>query len=166
MIRAESEADHEGVYAVHAAAFPGPEEANLVNTLRSQVSPLVSLVAETDGEILGHILFSPVTLSSHPGLCIMGLAPMAVLPRLQNQGVGSKLVEAGLVRCREIGAVAVVVLGHPEYYPRFGFQPSTRFGIDSEYEVPEEVFMAMELQPGALGDRAGRVQYHAAFAEV
>ncbi len=96
----------------------------------------------------------------------MGLAPMAVAPEHQRKGIGSALVRAGLEQCKQLGFAAVVVLGHPEYYPRFGFSPSSRFGINSEYEVPEEVFMAMELQPGALSGKTGRVKYHAAFSNV
>jgi putative acetyltransferase len=91
---------------------------------------------------------------------------MSVTPERQREGIGSALVCAGLERCKEMGFVAAVVLGHPDYYPRFGFQPSSRFGIDSEYDVPEEVFMAMELQPGALDEKSGRVSYHSAFGDL
>ena len=84
----------------------------------------------------------------------MGLAPMAVMPAHQRKGIGSAIARAGLEQCKQLGFVAVVVVGHPAYYPRFGFSPSTRFGIGSEYEVPEEVFMAMELQPAALSGKA------------
>ena len=96
----------------------------------------------------------------------MGLAPMAVVPGKQRQGFGSALVRAGLEQVKELGFVAVVVLGHPGFYPRFGFVPSSRFGIDCEYDVPAEVFMALELQPESLGGRSGRVKYHAAFGSV
>ncbi len=96
----------------------------------------------------------------------MGLAPMAVAPMHQKKGTGSALVQAGLDQCRQLDFVAVVVLGHPEYYPRFGFSPASQFGIGSEYDVPEEVFMAMELQPDALSRKTGRVRYHPAFKEV
>jgi putative acetyltransferase len=89
---------------------------------------------------------------------------MAVVPEHQRKGIGSALVKAGLERCKQLGFVAVVVLGHTEFYPRFGFSPSSRFGIDSEYDVAEEVFMAMELQPAALDGKTGTVKYHAAFA--
>jgi putative acetyltransferase len=108
-------------------------------------------------------MFSPVLLAGHSALKIMGLAPMAVLPEHQRTGIGSALVRAGLEACSDLGYGAVVVLGHPEYYPRFGFKPSTRFGIGCEYEVPEEVFMAIELQPGYLATASGKVQYHEAI---
>lgn len=91
---------------------------------------------------------------------------MAVIPAFQRKGIGSALVRAGLEQCEQRGFDAVVVLGHPEYYPRFGFLPSSRFGIDSEYDVPEEVFMAMELSPGALHGKTGRIKYHQVFNEL
>ena len=112
------------------------------------------------------IMLSPVSLSGHPDLKVMGLAPMAVSPQHQRQGIGSALIRAGLQRAARLDFAAVVVLGHPVYYPRFGFSPSSRFGIDCAYEVPDEAFMAIELRPGALDGRAGRVTYHAAFGDV
>ena len=166
LIRAENENDRSAVYAVNVAAFETPAEAKLVDTLRQRAHPIVSLVAELNGQVFGHIMFSPVSLSGHPNVKLMGLAPMAVAPEHQFKGVGSALVRAGLERCRELGFCAVVVLGHPEYYPRFGFLPSRRFGIDSAYAVPDEAFMALELQEGSLDGKSGRVQYHAAFSNL
>ena len=166
LIRAENENDREAVYAVNVAAFETPAEANLVNTLREQAQPVVSLVAEVNGKIVGHIMFSPVTLSGYPDIKVMGLGPMAVAPESQRQGIGSALVRSGLEHCRRMGFIAVVVLGYPEYYSRFGFSPSSRYGMDSEYDVPEEVFMTIELEPGALNGKPGRIKYHPAFSEV
>ncbi len=166
LIRAEKECDRDTVHAVNISAFETRSEADLVDALRQQAQPVVSLVAEENGEVIGHIMFSPVFLSDHPNLKVMGLAPMAVAPAHQRKGTGSALVRAGLDQCRQLDFVAVVVLGHPEYYPRFGFSPSSQFGIDSEYEVLEEVFMAMELQPEALRGKTGRVRYHPAFSDV
>ena len=166
LIRAEQENDRDAVYAVNASAFESPSEANLVTLLRQQAHPVISFVAEDSGEIVGHIMFSPVSLLGHPNVKLVGLAPLAVVPEQQRKGIGSALVRAGLDECRELGFVAVVVLGHPEFYHRLGFSPSTRFDIDSDYEVPEEAFMAMELQPGALGGRSGRIRYHAAFGNL
>jgi putative acetyltransferase len=148
------------------SAFETSFEADLVDVLRQEADPIISLVAEVSGEIVGHIMFSPASLSGHPNLRVMGLAPMAVSPVHQNKGIGSALVKAGLDLCGKLGFVAVVVLGHPDYYPRFGFSPSSRFNIDSEYEVPEDVMMAMELLPGALSGKSGRVSYHPAFSNL
>jgi len=166
IIRAETDADREAVYAVHSAAFKTASEADLVDALRIKAHPLVSLVAESSERIVGHILFSPARMSGHPELLIMGLAPMGVLPGRQRRGVGSALVRAGLEACRQLGVSVVVVLGHPAYYPRFGFLPSSRFDISSEYDVPEEVFMAIELQPNALAKKSGKVCYHEAFESL
>ncbi len=163
-IREEQPADAAAIRYVNQAAFDTSTEADLVDSLRLQASPIVSLVADENGTIAGHILFSPVTLSSEPTLPIMGLAPMAVLPERQRQGIGSALVRAGLEECRRRGVVALVVLGHAGYYPRFGFTPASAFGLVSEYDVPDDVFMALELERGALSGRAGTIRYHSAFA--
>ena len=166
LIRTEEESDRASVHAVNVSAFETSTEADLVDVLREQARPIVSLVAEDDGQVVGHIMFSPVTLCEHDDVKVTGLGPMAVAAGRQRKGIGARLVTAGLAQCRQMGFVAVVVLGHPGFYPRFGFCPSSRFGIDSEYDVPPEVFMAMELQPGALSGKAGRVKYHAAFGDV
>ena len=166
IIRVEKENDQAAVHAVNVSAFATSSEADLVDTLRRQARPIVSLVAEENSEVVGHIMFSPVSLSGNPDLKMMGLGPMAIAPEYQRGGIGSALVRSGLRRCRQLGFVAVVVLGHPDYYPRFGFSPSSRFDIDSEYEVPQEVFMAIELQPGVLSGKTGRVKYHAAFSNL
>jgi putative acetyltransferase len=165
-IRPEQAEDKAAVRAVNEAAFGTSAEANLVERLHAEASPLVSLVAEEGAAIVGHILFSPVTLSGIPGLQVMGLAPMAVLPDRQRRGIGSLLVAEGLDACRKLGAAAIVVLGHATYYPRFGFVSASRFGISSDYDVPDEVFMALELKPGTLSGRAGEVRYHEAFSSV
>jgi len=166
LIRAEKENDRDVVYAVNVSAFDTPSEANLVDVLREQASPIVSLVAESLGEVIGHIMFSPVSMPGHLNVKLMGLGPMAVAPEHQRTGVGSALVRAGLDQCTELGIGAVVVLGHPKYYPRFGFSPSSRFGIDSEYEAPEDAFMVMELHAKILSGKTGKVKYHAAFSNV
>jgi putative acetyltransferase len=165
-IRAERPADIPGIHGVNLAAFETDAEARLVDTLREQAAPLISLIAEDEQAIVGHILFSPVTLTAAPELRIAGLAPMAVLPAWQRRGVGSLLVHAGLEQCRALGFCAAVVLGHSHYYPRFGFTPASRFGLRSEYEVPDDVFMAMELEESSLRGKSGQIAYHAAFASV
>jgi putative acetyltransferase len=164
-IRSETPRDVEAIRRVNRAAFATRFEADLVDALRAQAHPLVSLVADEGGEAVGHILFSPVALTNGAGVNLMGLAPMAVLPALQRRGVGSALVRAGLEACAHLGCAAVVVLGHREFYPRFGFVPASRFGIVSEYDVPDDVFMAIELVPGSLIGRSGTIRYHPAFAQ-
>ncbi|TNF99764.1 MAG: N-acetyltransferase [Gammaproteobacteria bacterium] len=166
LIRTEEPEDRAAIHAVNVSAFDTPAEADLVDILRKEADPVVSLVAEDTKIVMGHIMFSPVSLSQHPDLRIMGLAPMAVVPEQQRKGVGSALVSAGLERCKKLGFGAVVVLGHPEYYPRFGFRSSTRFGIACEYNVPDDVFMVMELQPDYLRNVSGTIKYHAAFSKI
>ena len=163
-VRFEQPGDIEKIREVNLQAFETETEANLVDALRNTDVELISLVAEENGEVIGHILFSPVALAG--GLRIMGLAPMAVLPDRQSKGVGTKLVNAGLQACEDAGYEAVVVLGHAGYYPRFGFVPSVNFGIKSEYDVPPELFMVKELRKGALKGAAGTVKYHPAFNQV
>lgn len=167
IIREEKITDKEYIWKVNQEAFNGVEEANLVNALRDSGCPQISLVAEIDHEVVGHILFTPVTLSeNHGDLKLIGLAPMAVLNRYQRKGIGTELVKAGLQRCKEQGYDAVVVLGHPTYYPRFGFVPAKQFGIRSEYDVPNDVFMILELTPGSLSGQHGTIHYHEAFSNV
>lgn len=166
IVRVEEEKDRASVRAVNLSAFETETEANLVDTLRVQARPLVSLVAEDASEVIGHIMLSPVSLPGHPNLKIMGLAPMAVAPMHQRKGIGTALVRAGLEQCKQLGFGAVVVLGHPSYYPRFAFQPSARFGISCEYEAAEEAFMLLELQPGFLQGISGTVRFHEAFKDI
>jgi putative acetyltransferase len=164
-IRPEEPADIPGIRAVNLAAFETSAEADLVEALREQATPIVSLVAD-DGTAVGHILFSPVTLIGHPELPIIGLAPMAVTPSRQREGIGCSLIRDGLARCRESGFGAVVVLGHARYYPRFGFTPASRLGIGCEYDVPDDVFMVLELEKGVLHGKSGTIRYHPAFASA
>lgn len=165
-IRKETEADKAAIFEINAAAFETQAEAKLVDILRVSADPLISLVAVEGDEVVGHILFTPVTLDSYDDLALMGLAPMAVAPSRQHRGIGTQLVNAGLERCKELGIGAVVVLGHAEYYPRFGFRPASRWGIGSEYDVPDDVFMLLELAPGYLQGHHGTIRYNAAFADA
>ncbi len=166
-IREEAIGDRAPVREVNLDAFPTASEADLVDSLRQHAPGCISLVAEEDGEVVGHIMFSPVQLKGkEPGVRMAGLAPMAVLTGSQKKGIGSLLVERGLKVCQSAGFEAVVVLGHSHFYPRFGFIPSVEHGISSEYEVPDDVFMVKELVSGVLTDVDGIVVYHECFKNV
>ena len=165
-IRDERPEDRAPVQHVNEAAFGGAGEAELVRALHAAGAARVALVAELEGELVGHILFSDVTLEPSASLKLAGLAPMAVLPAHQRNGIGSSLVREGLERLRAKGYDAVVVLGHPAYYPRFGFVPATRFGLRSKFAREpehESAFMALELRPGALSGVSGEVHYRPEF---
>jgi putative acetyltransferase len=164
-IRPERADDVAAVHAVHCAAFPTDEEAILVARLRDRGQARVSLVAEVGGEVVGHVVFSPVTIDGASGVCSgVGLAPLAVLPACQRQGVGSALTREGVEVCRRQGVGFVVVLGHPEYYPRFGFRRASERGLRNEYGA-DEAFMVLELQPGSLPPSGGLVKYGPEFGE-
>ncbi|HEY7180006.1 MAG TPA: N-acetyltransferase [Blastocatellia bacterium] len=166
-VRPEKPEDVPAIRVVNEQAFGRPAEADLVDALRRNGKATLSLVAEDNACIVGHILFSPVTIQSNETELIgIGLAPLAVIPERQNQGIGSMLVEEGLKRLREAGHRLVVVLGHPNYYPRFGFVPASSFNVKSEYDVADEVFMAMELREGALRDQSGIARYQPEFNEL
>ncbi len=166
-VRPERPEDSDAIRRVVENAFGRPQEADLVDALRRRGAVTLSLVAEQDGEVVGHILFSPVTIGSGPStLQALGLGPLAVSPSHQNRGIGSRLVRDGIERCREAGHEIVVVLGHPGYYPRFGFAPAMTHGIGRELDVPDGAFMVMELREGALGGRSGVVRYQPEFTGV
>ena len=165
-VRAETVGDIPAVRRVNELAFGRPDEADLVDALRAAARPHISLVAVSHGQVVGHIFFSPVTLEAEAAApAIFGLAPMAVIPERQKQGIGSRLVREGLRECQRVGCDVVVVVGHPEYYPRFGFIPASRKGLRCEYPVPDEVFMLAELRPNALSGR-GLVKYRPEFGGV
>lgn len=159
-VRPEEPRDRPAVRRVNEAAFGRASEADLVDRLRARSASYLGLVAEDGGEVAGHITFSPVRLDPpRPDLVAFGLAPMSVLPDRQRGGVGSALVRAGLAACRAAGADVVFVLGHPDYYPRFGFRPAAEWDVADPYGAPPGAFMALELTPGALG-RAGGVAHY------
>ncbi|NPV74910.1 MAG: N-acetyltransferase [Anaerolineae bacterium] len=163
-IRPETEADIPAVRTVYQRAFETPAEASLVDALRARRAGILSLVAELDGAVTGHIFFSAVEIKWPHGVFeAAGLAPMAVLPEFQNQGIGSALVRRGLEELRRMRLPAVIVLGHPEFYPRFGFAPASRWGIRFPLEVPDAAFMTLELQPGALQGVSGVAHFQPEF---
>ena len=166
-IRAETPEDIPAIHHVNTAAFGQANEADLVDALRQHSALTISLVAIQDGHLVGHIAFSPVTItSSTVTIAALGLAPMAVLPTCQRRGMGSQLVEAGLTACHHTPYGVVVVLGHPHYYPRFGFVPAKPLGIVWEHDAPEEAFMVKEIQVGALAQTRGVVKYRPEFTTV
>ena len=165
-VRQEVPCDVPAIREVYEAVPDMSAEADLVDALRDAGAHVVSLVAVQDGRVVGHILFTPVQIEAAPqGVAVLGLAPLAVRPDRQAQGIGSQLVEAGLAACAA-RAAAVIVLGHPSFYARFGFAQADRFGLVCEFDAPPEAFMAIELLPGALADCRGIVTYHRAFGRL
>ena len=155
------------VYEVEAAAFGRSLEAELAQKLQQSEVETISLVALLDEELVGHVLFSPVTVKNEAGeFTAVALGPVAVSPDHQQKGIGSELCRAGLAACKQAGHALVFVLGHANYYPRFGFRPSAPLGLRCQFDVPEDVFMVIELVPGALSNKRGTVYYHPLFSEV
>ena len=167
-IRSENSDDHKAIFHINSQAFETDAEAILVDRLRKICPDVISLVAEIGEQIVGHIFFSPVLLDVEIGhYDLMGLAPMAVLPEMQRKGVGSLLVKEGIRVCHEAGYHGIVVLGHPNYYPRFGFVPSVQYGIRSEYDVPDETFMVLEFDTGGINHyNDAIIKFHPVFKEV
>lgn len=166
-IRMETTEDGSAIRVVNRAAFGRAGEGELVDALRAAGAVICSLVADEAGEVVGHVLFSRAVLEDRGvHTAVAGLGPVAVLPVHQGRGVGSALIVAGLTICREKGYDLAVVLGHPAYYPRFGFRPARPLGIRWEHDAPEEAFMVMELQPGTLAGRRGIIRYRPEFDGV
>jgi putative acetyltransferase len=164
-IRPEKPEDASQVRHVNVLAFGQPAEADLVEKLRQACTDSLSLVAE-DGAVVGHILFTPVVVESAGRRVVgMGLAPMAVLPDRQRQGIGSQLVRRGLDILRERGCPFVVVVGHPEYYPRFGFERASSHGLASQWEgMPDAAFMVLILDGRAMAGVSGVAAYREEFS--
>jgi putative acetyltransferase len=165
VIRDESEGDAAAIHALLEQAFESPLEADIVAALRLSCPDRISLVAEVDGVLAGHILFTPVEIAAAAGLMRgYGLAPMGVRPSLQRQGIGSRLVETGLERARAAGAPFVFVIGHPEYYPRFGFERASRYGVRCQWpQVPDEAVMIAVFDEGKAVALAGEARYRPEF---
>jgi putative acetyltransferase len=152
---------------VNEQAFGESLEARLVDSLRANEAVLVSLVAVAGKQIVGHILFSPVQLGSGESLLEgAGLGPMSVLPDFQRMGIGSRLIEEGIQKMQQMGSPFIVVLGHPNYYPRFGFVPASRFGIKCQWDVPEGVFMIVPLDQQRCERTSGLARYRDEFSTV
>jgi len=169
IIRPEKKKDYKAIYKVNELAFVGRAEADLIEDLRKTDSfiPELSLVAIQNQAIIGHILFSLIVIKSKKQVIpALALAPMAVRPEFQNKGLGSKLVLRDLENCRRLGHRIVVVIGHPGYYPRFGFLPARDKGLQVPFPVPDEAFMVLELVPGALKAAQGQIIYPPPFQKM
>jgi len=162
-IRAERPDDVAAIRDVNERAFGSSAEARLVDQLRAAKKAVISLVAQHGNQVVGHILFSTVTVTTAPqSFRGAGLAPMSVLPEFQNQGIGSRLIRAGLSACQSAVYDVVVVLGHVGYYPRFGFAKAMYYGLENEYDA-SDAFMVLELRPGALQRIRGLVKFAPEF---
>jgi len=167
-IREERAEDHEVVREIIDKAFGQPEEGRIVDKIRESCEETISLVAVEGEKVVGHIFFSPA-LIKHNGKTIkgMGLAPMAVHPDYQNKGIGSLLVKDGIKRVRHTGCPFIIVLGHDKYYPRFGFEKASMYGIKPQWDgVPAEAFMVMILDKEKMAGVSGMATYRKEFDEV
>ena len=167
-IRPEQPDDIAAVHALNETVFGQPVEATIVDSIRAACPDTVSLVAVDDSRVIGHILFSPVLASGERNTVQgMGLAPMAVLPERQRQGIGSLLARAGIEAMRKRKCPFIIVLGYPEYYPRFGFVPASQHGLSSQWEgVPDEAFMVLILDREAMAGVSGTARYRDEFDQA
>jgi putative acetyltransferase len=151
-IRDERPWDLGAIRELNRQAFDQDQEGTIIDALREHGAAVLSLVAVADDAVVGHIMFSPVTVGSMTGAA---LGPMGVLPAYQRQGIGSQLVEDGVDRLRRNGCPFIIVIGHPEFYPRFGFQPAAAYGLTCEWDLPPEAFMVTVLNREVAGSLTG-----------
>lgn len=170
VIRSETPKDFEQITILNDLAFKRPNEGLMISALRknNKFIPELSLVAEIDSKIVGHILFFPLNIiSGEKNYEVLSLAPLAVLPEYQKKGIGKELVTEGLKKSKDMGYKAIVVLGHPTYYPKFGFEPASKWNIKPPFDdVPDEASMGLELLEGFLRDKAGGIEYPAEYYEA
>lgn len=160
-IRDEQPGDIAAIREVNRLAFGQDDEGRIVDALRDNGAVTLSLVAADSGVVVGHIMFSPLSVGPATGV---GLGPMAVAPSHQRRGIGTRLVQAGIERLRNIGCPFIVVIGHPNFYPRFGFQPATTYGLTCEWEVLAEAFMVNILDPDVTSRLRGLARYRPEFS--
>lgn len=168
LIRTEEAKDYKDVYFVNYEAFGGrDDESRLVERIRDSVNfiPELSIVAEVEGKIVGHLLFSKAQVRDESNRHdVIVLAPIAIKPNHQKMGIGGKLIREGLSRCKEMGFPLVLLIGHPAYYPKFGFKPARQFQLQlRQFHVSDDVFMVYEVQEGALENIQGELLYPDAF---
>jgi putative acetyltransferase len=167
VIRHERPEDEAAIHALTESAFGRPTEADLNDRLRSHGKAAFSLVADSRREVLGHVMFAPVRLEPYvPDLRGLSLGPIAVLPAFQGRGIGRRLIETGLTEARHRGHDFVMLLGSPKLYPRFGFAPGIEFGLRSNFDVPDDEFMMIELRRGVLKGVEGTAYFAPEFAEA
>jgi putative acetyltransferase len=160
IIRHEEPQDIAAIRFVNEQAFGGSGEANAIDALRDRGAVTLSLVAVIGDQVVGHLFFSPAAIeSADRAWPALGLAPLSVLPEYQRQGIGTALMNAGLEECRRLGHGRVIVLGHPGYYPRFGFERASQHHVRFEFEAPDEACMILALQPSALDGVTGLAKY-------
>lgn len=168
-IRSEVKGDYEAITVVNDKAFKGTQESQIVKKLRVTKSfdPELSLVADNDNQIIGHILLTETTLeiSSQEKRSLLLLAPMAILPEYQKNGIGKQLILKAIEKAKKTDYPAIILLGHPEYYSRFGFKPSSLWNIKMDIDAPEEAIMILELKEKALQNIQGIVHLNPAFFE-
>ena len=163
-VREERPEDVAAIHALNQVAFEQAQEADIVDALRKNDAVMLSLVAIVDDKVVGHIMYSPITIAGkHAGAA---LGPMAVLPQYQRQGIGSRLVREGNERLKQAGCPYIIVLGHAAYYPCFGFKPASQYGVTCEWEVPDNVFMLLAFDEAAMKGVSGKAEYRPEFSTV
>ena len=163
-IREERSDDVAAVREVNRRAFGQDRESNIVDALRTNGGALLSLVAAVNGQVAGHFMYSPLAVAKN--VHGVALGPMAVVPEYQRQGIGTKLIDAGNRKIKDAGYPFIIVVGHAEYYPRFGFRPATEYGIKCEWEVPDDVFMLLILDPAKMQGVSGLAKYRHEFSTI